>query len=48
MTGSSGYFAGTLGTISTSVLAGLTAPATVTAAAVSVVAVGGAVYVCWE
>lgn len=46
LTGSSGYIAGTLGTIGSGVLAFLTAPATLTAAAVSVVAVGGAVYVC--
>ncbi|MDU9004279.1 hypothetical protein [Sedimentitalea todarodis] len=46
LTGSSGYIAGTIGTVGTSLLAILTAPATLTAAAVSVVAVGGAVYVC--
>lgn len=46
LTGSSGYIAGTLGTIGSGLLAFLTAPATLTAAAVSVVAVGGAVYVC--
>ncbi|MCV2447514.1 hypothetical protein [Paracoccus sp. DMF] len=46
LTGSGGYVAGTLGTIGTSALAVLTAPATVAAAAVSVIAVGGAVYVC--
>lgn len=46
LTGSSGYIAGTLGTVGSGVLAFLTAPATLTAAAVSVVAVGGAVYVC--
>lgn len=46
LTGSSGYIAGTLGTVGSGLLAILTAPATLTAAAVSVVAVGGAVYVC--
>lgn len=46
LTGTSGYIAGTLGTIGSGLLAVLTAPATLTAAAVSVVAVGGAVYVC--
>lgn len=48
LTGSSGYVAGTLGTLGTTVLGVLTAPLFVTAAAVSVVAVGGAVYVCRE
>ena len=46
LTGSSGYIAGTLGTVGSGLLAVLTAPAALTAAAVSVVAVGGAVYVC--
>lgn len=46
LTGSGGYVAGTLGTIGTTVIGILTAPATIAAAAVSVVAVGGAVYVC--
>lgn len=46
LTGSSGYIAGTLGTIGSSALAVLTAPAALTAAAVSVVAVGGTVYYC--
>lgn len=46
ITGSSGYVAGTLGTIGTTVLGLLTAPVTLTSAAVSVIAVGGAVYVC--
>ncbi|MDO6523964.1 hypothetical protein Q4578_20445 [Shimia thalassica] len=46
LTGSSGYIAGTLGTIGSGLLAGLTAPVTLTAAAVSVVAVGGAIYLC--
>ena len=46
VTGSGGYVAGTLGTIGTTMLGIATAPATLTAAVVSVVAVGGAVYVC--
>lgn len=46
LTGSSGYIAGTLGTVGSGLLAILSAPVTLTAAAVSVVAVGGAVYVC--
>lgn len=46
LTGTSGYIAGTLGTIGTSALAILTAPIAIAGAAVSVVAVGGAVYVC--
>ena len=46
LTGSSGYIAGTLGTVGSSALAFLTAPATLTAAAVSVVALGGTVYYC--
>lgn len=46
LTGTSGYIAGTLGTIGASALAVLTAPATIAGAAVSVVALGGAVYVC--
>jgi len=48
LTGSSGYIAGTLATMGASALALLTSPITVAAAAVSVVAVGGAVYVCKE
>lgn len=48
LTGSAGYVSGTLGTIGTTALGFLTLPATLTAAAVSVVAVGGAVYVCSE
>lgn len=48
LTGTSGYIAGTLGTIGTAALGVLTAPATITAATVSVIAVGGAVYVCSE
>ena len=48
LTGPAGYVAGTLGTIGTSTLALLTAPVTVATAAVSVIAVGGAVYACWE
>lgn len=46
LTGTGGYIAGTLGTAGASLLAFLTAPVTLTAAAVSVVAVGGAVYAC--
>lgn len=46
LTGSSGFIAGTLGTVGTGLIGVLTAPATLTAAAVSVVAVGGAVYLC--
>lgn len=46
LTGGSGYIAGTLGGLATSALSVLTAPVTLTAAVVSVVAVGGAVYVC--
>ncbi|NRB19679.1 MAG: ankyrin repeat domain-containing protein [Rhodobacteraceae bacterium] len=46
LTGSSGYIAGTLGTVGSGALAFLTAPATLTAAAVSVVAFGGSVYYC--
>lgn len=46
LTGSSGYIAGTLGTVGTGLIGVLTAPVTLTAAAVSVVAVGGAVYLC--
>lgn len=48
LTGTSGYIAGTLGTIGAGTLSVLTAPATITTAAVSVVAVGGAVYYCKE
>ncbi|WP_370313282.1 hypothetical protein [Sagittula sp.] len=48
VTGSAGYIGGTLGTIGTVALGVLTAPATITAAAVSVVAVGGSVIVCSE
>ncbi|SEN77082.1 hypothetical protein SAMN04489859_101624 [Paracoccus alcaliphilus] len=46
LTGSSGYIAGTLGTIGTTALGVLTGPVAMAAAAVSVVVVGGAVYVC--
>lgn len=48
LTGSSGYIAGTLGTVATSALSILTAPATVAGATITLVAVGGAVYVCSE
>ena len=46
LTGVGGYIAGTLGTVATSTVAVLTAPATVAAAGVSLVVVGGAVYIC--
>lgn len=46
LTGSAGYLAGTLGTVSTAVVAALTAPVAIIGATVSVVAVGGAVYLC--
>lgn len=46
LTGSAGYLAGTLGTVSAAVVAALTAPAAIIGATVSVVAVGGAVYLC--
>lgn len=48
LTGSSGYIAGTLGTAGTTVTAVLTAPATLTTAAVTAVVVGGSVYYCNE
>jgi hypothetical protein len=48
LTGSSGYIAGTLGSIGAGAVAVLTSPVTITGALVSVVAVGGAVYVCKE
>jgi hypothetical protein len=47
-TGSGGYIAGTIGTAATSIASALTAPAVVATAVVSVVAVGGAVFVCSE
>lgn len=46
--GAGSYVTSTLGTAASSALAAVTAPATLTAAAVSVVAVGGAVYVCGD
>ena len=46
LTGGAGYLAGTLGTVAASVVAALTAPAAIIGATVSVVAVGGAVYLC--
>jgi hypothetical protein len=46
LTGTSGYIAGTLGTAAASVVSVLTAPAVIAGTVVSVVAVGGAVYVC--
>jgi invasion protein IalB len=48
LTGAAGYIAGTLGTIGTTALGVLTLPITAAVAAVSVVAVGGAVYICAE
>lgn len=48
LTGSSGYIAGTLGSIGAGAVAVLTSPVTLTGALVSVVAIGGAVYVCQE
>jgi hypothetical protein len=48
LTGNAGYIAGTLGSVGTGLIAILTAPVTLTATAVSVVAIGGAVYVCTE
>jgi len=48
LTGSAGYVAGTLGTIGTTILGLVTAPATIAATTVSVVVVGGAVYLCSE
>lgn len=47
LTGSAGYLSGTIGPLA-GTLAALTGPFALTAAAVSVVAVGGAVYVCAE
>ncbi|MDT8857064.1 hypothetical protein RNZ50_18910 [Paracoccaceae bacterium Fryx2] len=48
LSGSGGYVASTLSSLGTTAFSVLTAPATLTAAAVTVVAVGGAVYVCSE
>lgn len=48
LTGTGGYIAGTLGSIGAGSLALLTAPATVAAATVSLVAVGSSVYFCKE
>lgn len=48
MTGTSGYIAGTLGTIGTTVVSVLSAPVIIGAAAVTVVVAGGSVYVCSE
>lgn len=47
-TGAGSYISSTLGGAASAALAALSAPATLTAAAVTVVAVGGAVYVCGE
>ncbi len=46
LTGGAGYIAATLGTAGATTVGVLTAPATMAAAAVSLVAVAGAVYVC--
>jgi len=46
LTGTGGYIAGTLGSIGATSLAVVTAPATIAATVVSVVTVGGAVYLC--
>lgn len=52
LTGSSGYIAGTLGTIGASALATIgtvvTAPVTLIVEGVSLAAIGGATYVCWD
>lgn len=55
LTGSSGYVAGSLGSLGASALAGssaaaavVTAPITLTIAGVSAAAIGGATYFCWE
>ena len=46
LSGSAGYIAGTLGTAGAATVGVLTAPATLAATAVSLVALGGAVYIC--
>ncbi|MEM7440660.1 MAG: hypothetical protein AAF393_13755 [Pseudomonadota bacterium] len=46
LTGSGGYISGTLGTIGTTTLGVLTSPVTLTATSVSVIAIGGVVYLC--
>ena len=46
LTGGAGYIAATLGTAAATTVGVLTAPATIAAAAVSLVAVAGAVYIC--
>jgi hypothetical protein len=55
LTGSSGYVAGSLGSLGASALAGssavaavVTAPITLTIAGVSAAAIGGAAYFCWD
>jgi hypothetical protein len=55
LTGSSGYVAGSLGSIGATTLAGssailatITAPVTLTIGGVAVAAVGGATYLCWD
>lgn len=46
LTGSAGYMAGTLGSASATLLGVLTAPATASAAVITIAAFGSAVYVC--
>jgi hypothetical protein len=46
LTGSSGYIAGTLGAAGTTVVAALTAPLTIAAGVVTVIGVGGSIYLC--
>ena len=46
LTGSAGYISGTIGTIGATALSVLTAPATLATATVTVVAAGGALYLC--
>jgi len=48
LTGAGGYIAGTLASIGAGALAILTAPAAIAATTISVVAVGGSVYLCKE
>ncbi len=48
LTGTSGYIAGTLGSIGAGAISILTSPVTLATATVSVVAVGGAIYYCRE
>ena len=48
LTGNSGYIAGTLGSLGTSIFAALTSPITITATGLSLVAVGTSVYACLQ